>query len=254
MEPINISWAALKSFVGVRKTSMQIIEEPGVKYLCMAFDGQLAVRCDIAFTGDPAADGSDHADLLANYLATANRTPKQSVVTDLEQDNIDLALASDQGVFVDNICKLSLKIPGDVGQIGSRRIGGGYGFTDVFGWGDRVKDVSVVDKDFMYAGLPGFYAATPALQGIPDTDGLSWADVAPDGVELGSYIDKALDSFCQGWRLWCDDGNQGGVDIDPLGGLAKLPGGAYLVVTIEKTDTSAATRAALNAWWGKPST
>jgi hypothetical protein len=240
----------MKAFVVARRTSMQIIEEPDVKFVCMAFDGQLAVRCDVAHTGNPAAENSDHADLLANWLPTANRTPKQSVVSELEQDNVDLALASDDQAFIGNVCRLSLLVPGAVGVIGARKIGGGYGFTDVFGWGDRVKSVDVIDKDFKYAGLA--YPATPAEAGIPGTEGLSWADVMPDGVEMGSYVDKDLAVEFQGWRLWCDDGNQGGVDIDPLGGLAKLPGQAYLVITIEKTAQSQATRAALNAWWGKP--
>lgn len=166
------------------------------------------------------------------------------VITASEKDDIDLKLASDEQSFVGNICTLSLKIPGTLGQVGARKIGGGYGFTDVFGWGDRVTKVELVDKDYVYAGI--LYPSEPEPN-------VTWAQAMPDGVVLGSYVDDEQDAHRQGWRLWCDDGGQGGVDIDPLGGLAKLLALCYLVVTIEKTQASTASKAALNAWWAKPS-
>lgn len=173
----------------------------------------------------------------------------KEVVTQLEKPDKDLLLASASASFVGDVCTLQIKIPGELGDFSARYVAGGYAFTNIFGWGDRVTAVSVVDKDFAYAGLA--YPATPTEAGVPGVEGLSWAEVMPDGVVLGSYTDDFCEEPNRGWRLWCEDGNQGGMDIDPLGGFGKLPALAYITVIIEKTATSGATDAAINVWWGK---
>lgn len=174
---------------------------------------------------------------------------EKEVVTQLEKDDKELVLASIEGAFEGDTCELSIRIPGSVGELHGRFIAGGYGFTDQFGWGDRVKDIKVVDTDFGWAGIA--YPATPHEAGIPGTEGMTWAQVMPDGVEMGSYVDKECEESEQGWRMWCDEGNQGGVDIDPLGGFGKLPSATDMVIVIEKVSGNPATKAAVNLWWGK---
>ena len=194
--------------------------------------------------------GSDHSDFEENYKPYANTYKASEVVTQQEKPDKDLVLASIEGPFSGNACALQIKIPGEAGNLQSRLVAGGYAFTDVFGWGDRITKVSVLDKDYVYAGVA--YSATPLEAGIPGAnEETTWADIFPDGTPLGSFIDEECDEGFHGWRLWCEDGNQGGIDIDPIGGYGSLPGAAYLTVVIEKTETSGATKAAVNIWWGK---
>jgi hypothetical protein len=167
----------------------------------------------------------------------------RKVTTALEEPDKDLVLASDDQPFNGNTCRLKILVPGEIGQQGARLIAGGYGFTDKYGWGDRVSNAQLVDCDYVYAGV--LYPSEPA-------PGVTWAEAQPDGVELGSFVDTDLAEEFRGWRLWADDGGQGGVDIDPLGGFGKLLAKCYLVVTITKKDGSLAGNAALNVWWGRP--
>lgn len=183
-----------------------------------------------------------------NYL---KGTGPQEVVTLLEKSDKGLRLASAESTFTGNDCVIDVPIPGTLGTIG-RYAAGGYGFTDIYGFGDRVTDVSLVDITFVYAGI--LYPATPIEAGIPGTEGLSWADVMPTGVVLGSFHDDDVDPSMKGWRLWCDDGNQGGIDIDPLGGYGEMLAQTVLRIIFLKTGSSGATKAAVNLWWGKQAT
>jgi hypothetical protein len=180
--------------------------------------------------------------------ADGNRV--QNVITVLEQDNKSLALASAEGDFVDDTCELVVKIPGAVGSVG-RYIKEGYAFCDQYAWGIRLERAALVDKDFVYAGMAGFYPATPTEAGIPGVEGLSWAQVQPDGVELGDYCDTEVAAVNKGWRLWCDEGNQGGCDIDNMAGYGNLYGQAYLVLYFTKpAAATTTTKMAANLQWG----
>ena len=210
------------------------------------------VLVDIANGIAVVNDGSvDITNVNTAIVYLKDGMPKD-VTTQLEKDDKELVLASDEQAFSGTTCTLSVKIPGTLGDMTSRYVAGGYCFTNVFGWGDRVTNIQVLDKDFVYAGLA--YPGTPEAAGIPNTTGLAWVDIMPGGVEMGTYADVACPAAQQGWRLWCDEGSQGGIDIDPLGGFGKLPGLAFLVVTLEKTGSSAATQAVVNIWWGKKKT
>lgn len=186
----------------------------------------------------------------AQHLSYLINTPATEVVTQAEKDDKELVLASIEGDFAGNECVLKIKIPGTPGNLSGRYIAGGYGFTDIYCWGDRVSKVEVIDIDFDLAGI--LYPATPAeagIEGLPE--GTQWVDIMPLGVALGSYTDDECPEACRGWRLWCDDGNQGGVDIDPLAGYGKLPSAAWMVLTFTKKPASTASHACVNLWWGK---
>ena len=167
----------------------------------------------------------------------------QDVATELERPDKDLVLASDEQPFVGMTCVLSIRIPGTVGQSDSRKIAGGRCFTDVYGWGDRATKVKLVDKDYVYAGV--LYPAEPE-------PGVTWAEAMPNGVDMGGYTDDDLPDANRGWRMWCGGGNQGTVDVVTLAGFGNLLAMCYLEITLEKQVGNPASRAALNAWWGKP--
>lgn len=238
-----LGWTEFKSFILTKSLSIQFVESNNV-YAMWATD--IVTHECLINKSSPASD--DQTDFETNYKSAGNKAVRTEVVTQLEKEDKSLTLASDMQSFVGNVCTLSIQVPGNVGDIG-RYIAGGYGFTDVYCFGDRVSKVQLVDKNYVYAGIA--YPATPAEAGIPGTAGLSWQQVMPDGVILGSYHDEDVPAVQQGWRLWADDGGQGGVDIDPLGGFGKLYAQAYLVIRMEKLANSLATKASVNLWWGK---
>lgn len=236
VDSVAHTYAGQEILVGNEYT-IQTIEE-----IKMASDDDLLA--DIASLKAVINNGSSDILGVSNQIDYLKSNLSKEVTTQMEKSDKDLVLASDMQPFIGNICTLQVLVPGAPGVVGSRLIAGGYGFTNVFGWNDRVSKVQLLDKDYVYAG--SLYPAEAA-------PGVTWADAMPLGVELGSYTDDDLPEAYRGWRLWCDDGNQGGIDIDPLGGFGKLLSLCYLTITVEKTNTSGATHAALNVWWGRPS-
>jgi hypothetical protein len=241
-----VDYQTIKNFVTSRKVPFQYIETEAA-YITWATHGVMTLTCDIPKTL-PETPNAEQEDFETNFKSAANANQMTYVVNPLDEPDLDLVLASDEKPFTGNECTLELFIPGEPGIIG-RKIAGGYGFTDKFHWGDRVTNVQLVDKNFIYAG--SLYPATPIEAGIPGTEGLSWADIMPSGVVLGSQVDEEQPEENRGWRFWEDEGGQGGVDIDPLGGLGKLLSLCYMRVTVVKKNESPATKAAFNAWWGK---
>jgi hypothetical protein len=214
-----------------------------------AFRNDVNLRFDLSTRSVEIFDGAETWTGL-DALLCLDRDRKNNVVTSIEQPNKDLVLASDDQPFIGNVCTLTLFVPGQMGDLGTRQIAGGYVFSDHYGWGDRANKCLLLDKDFIYAGI--FYAQTPTDAGIEGVEGLTWADVMPEGVEMGSYTDDALPEYNRGWRLWADDGGQGGADIDTIGGFGRLLSLCYLVVVLTKKDASPATNGCFNAWWAKP--
>lgn len=237
---LKLSWEKFKANYQGRGLYPRFIEGDD-RWVLVCDDGAITTFCSFM------KDSNEESDFLT-VQSQFNISGQKEVVTLLEKEDKSLKLASIEGSFSGNLCVLEIKIPGTLGKVG-RYIGGGYGFTDVYFFGDRITKAELVDKEFVYAGL--LYPATPAEAGIPGTQGLGWIDVVPDGQVLGSYHDTEVDSVNSGWRLWCDDGNQGGCDIDPLGGYGKLYAQAYLRITFEKKASSSATKAAVDLWWGE---
>lgn len=236
---MKVYWQTIKDFVDARKLSIQWIDVDN-KYYMKAIDGPFSLDCEL---DKNPSDTTDLLDFETNYKPLGNKSVITDVVGPFEKSDKDLVLASDDQPFVGNICTLQLLVPGTLGEVGARQIAGGYGFTDIYYFGDRISKVELRDKDYAYAGI--LYPAEPS-------PGVTWAEAEPDGVVMGSYVDDDLPEAYRGWRLWADDGGQGGVDIDPIGGFGKLLALCYLTIVVEKKPASGATRACLNSWWSKP--
>lgn len=192
-------------------------------------------------------NGENNIEGIAAQIAFLQNKNPQEVITQLEKDDKTLGLASAEGAFVGENCTLEIEIPGTVGSVG-RFVKQGYAFSDTYTWGMRLMRTALVDKAFLYAGT--LYPATPTEAGIPGVEGLAWADVQPNGVELGDYCDTQVDISQKGWRLWCDDGGQGGCDIDNLAGYGNLLAGCFLVLEFSKPVGGTALYMAANIQWG----
>jgi len=247
MEPISVSWDTFKDWAVIKK-KLKVQELLGTDnvYNLLAFDGSMGASCRIAKDNPPSSDQDDYEN---NYQSASNKAGEINVITSIEKPDKDLVLASDDQPFIGNVCTLSLYVPGNLGDLGTRQIAGGYVFTDKYYFGDRASKCALLDKDYSYAG--SLYPATPLEAGVPNSEGLAWSEVYPDGFVLGTYTDDELPENNRGWRLWADDGGQGGADIDTIGGFGLLLSCCYLVITLEKKQDSTATRGAFNAWWGK---
>lgn len=243
---IELPWSDFKTQILDNPIWKWVYFEINNHYQIYAKQGDFTVLCKIF--------KDSNADQLAfevYYKDNVSENLDHNVTTQEEKNDKDLKLASVESSFSENTCVLEIKIPESMAELPmeGRSIAGGYLFTDVYGWNDRLLKIELIDKDFLYAG--DLYPATPTEAGIPDVEGLTWAQVKPDGIVLNGFHDTDVPTEKQGWRLWCDDGNQGGTDIYPLGGFGKLVKDTYLQITVEKTATSGATKAAVNLWWGK---
>ena len=85
-----------------------------------------------------------------------------------------------------------------------------------------VLNFNIVDKEFIYAGI--LYPPTPIEAGIPGTEGLTWAQVTPNGVHL--------ENFGEDINVITDRQDQG---KEEAGYWAELPAGLY--VEIKYTST-----------------
>lgn len=85
--------------------------------------------------------------------------------------------------------------------------------------GDYVS-MLIVDKDYLYAGV--LYPATPAEAGIPGTEGLTWAQVMPNGVVLREHVKKKYIDV---------SGTAGRLYIESKSGPALVPAGVYMRTT-----------------------
>jgi hypothetical protein len=94
------------------------------------------------------------------------------------------------------------------------------------------------------------YPSTPTEAGLPGVEGLQWEDILPFGVPLGEYCDEAMPEINRGWRMWAEEGGQGGCDIDNLAGYGSLYGAAYLVLKFTKPEGSDAQFVSANISWG----
>jgi len=243
---IQLEWDSFKSAIENQNGQVRCISLEK-NYLCKYVEGNLSLVCFVPKETEQATE------LESNFLPGWNLPIKQEVETQLEKDDKTLGLASAFAEFSGGVCELEIKIPGTEPGI-KRYVKEGYAFTDAYRFGTRITKVHVIDKDFMYAGIPGFYPATPTEAGIPGVDGLSWADVMPGGVDLGGYHDPEMPEINQGWRMWAEEGGQGGCDIDNLAGYGSLPAGTYLMIRIEVPSGTGPepTKAAANIQWGIP--
>lgn len=218
---IDVDWATLKTYI-TNKAKLRYIDRETF-YLISYKDDDSTFQCSILIE-DPA--NADQDDFETNYKEDANKPILKEVRTQFERDDLILKLACAQGVVDENQeCILTLIVPGTPGVNSGRYVAGGYGFSDIYTFGDKFAKVEIVDID----DLLGY---------------------GPNTV-LASYHDDDLPEANQGWLLWCEDGNQGGVDIDPIGYYGNIPSGLYLRITYKGVETTLATKVAVNIWWGE---
>jgi hypothetical protein len=155
-----------------------------------------------------------------------NRTQKQKVITEFELEDKVLRLATVGGVYDENgECEIEIKVPGDFDPLDpSRFVAEAYILTDRFYFGDKLTQIFVVDKD----NVIGYGA----------------------GVVIERYYDVDAPLMNQGWLFYPTHQNAGEIEIEPLGGFARIPGGLYIVARFKKLADSPATRVSAMVWWG----
>jgi hypothetical protein len=172
----------------------------------------------------------DQQDFENNYKLLGNKPLLiNEVKTQFEREDLVLKLSCKEGT-VDTItkeCTLTVQVPGTFGVDSGRFVDDGYCFTNVYTWGDRVSAVEIVDVDNLLGYGAGFIAER--------------------------YHDNDLPEANQGWMLWCEEGTQGGIDINKIGGYGQIPSGLYLRVKFKGVPATLATKVAINISWGKKS-
>lgn len=173
-------------------------------------------------------DLAELADFTENYFSMSGLgLMKSKVITEFELDDKVLKLASGIGTFDGNgDCTIEIPIPGAFDPLEpSRYIAGGYANTDLYGWGDRCTEVNILDKD----NILGMGA----------------------GAVLETYHDNEVAEENRGWRFYASEGGEGEIEIEPIGGFGKIPGGLYLQIKFKRANGNPATKVQANLWWGK---
>ena len=86
-------------------------------------------------------------------------------------------------------------------------------------------DLNIVDKEYLFKGK--FYPETPTEAGIPGVEGLTWAQVIPDGV--------VLDAFGKDVQVSTDKQDQG---KEQEGYWARLLQGMYIEIKYKSSSLS----------------
>lgn len=218
---MEINWPNFKSVLEQKDLNLQSVVV-GDNIWLVAMDGFYKVECLIPNDVTHA----DYIDYQASHAANANKLLQTKVVTEFEMSNKMLRLSSAEGTFdLAGDAVLEVKIPGTFSLTNpARLLAEAYVYEDVFGWGDRMTKVEIVDKD----NLLGF-GSTFVLETLHD----------PDVPEEN-----------RGWRFYPSHQNSGEMEIEPLGGFGELPGGMWLRGTFKRAPGNTATKIIVDIWWG----
>ena len=184
----------------------------------------------VHFTSDLSAGDETLLDgVVAAHDGEALPLAPQEVVTQREKPDKILKMASCEAeVQGDSTATADLKVPGtfngvdgDAGCSG-RWIDAGTAWISNVAPGDRVCEVSVVDKD----NLLGYGANTV----------------------IKTYHDDEVAEAEKGWYL---NNNQGMVQVDAMGGYGFLPSGLYLRIKAKKAGGVTTGTLYVNLKWGK---
>lgn len=220
MSQLSLDWDKFKEIVDDRNLSIQYIEFSN-QYYCKLFDYPFEAECWISKDG-----GIPQTEFEASYKAIGNRTPKQKVITEFELEDKVLRLAKAEATYDGNgDAFVEVQVPGAFDPLNpSRLIAEAYCVTDSFYWGDNLTQVYVYDKDNILGYGPG--------------------------TVLERYHDYELPEANQGWFFYPTHQNHGEIEIEPLGGFARLPGGLWLRAEFKKEALSPATKVMCVIWWG----
>ena len=218
---MEISWTQFKQFLSDRNVGCNYVEI-GNNYHLNAFDNSFKVDCILPLDRNLSLDTIDFED---NYKASSNQKIKNTVQTEFERTDIVLKIASDSTIFDgNNDAVLNFQVPGTPGTTDGRYVAGGYAFTDVMGFGDKVTEINVIDIDDLLG-----YGANTVIQTYHETD---------------------MSESNKGWYFWPSPQAGGEIEIDPMGYYGFLPSGLYLQIKFKKTVASGATKVYCNCWWG----
>lgn len=171
-------------------------------------------------------DGADQIDFEMNYKDAITNTFTDNTQTQFERTDIVLKCAKYTAAFSSGHAEISIKVPGTPGSGDGRYVAGGYAFTDLFSFGDKMKSISIVDVDNLLG-----YGAHTVIQ---------------------TYHDSNVDETNNGWYMWpshsVSGSASGEIEIDPLGYYGFIPSGLYLEIYFE---SSVATNVYCDVWWGQ---
>ena len=183
------------------------------------------VLTDIASGDGLINDGSNDIESVNSAIEYLKQTQPRAVITQFERTDIVLKIASDSTIFDgNNEAVLNFLVPGTPGSTDGRYVAGGYAFTDVMGFGDKVEEINVIDIDDILG-----YGANTIVQTYHETD---------------------MSESNKGWYFWPSPQAGGEIEIDPMGYYGFLPSGLYMQIKFKKTVASGATKVYCNVWWG----
>jgi len=214
---LDLTWNEFKEAISLKVMSIQYVSTSSY-YWIKAFDSQFEIGTAIQIS-DPKND--DQIDFETNYKPTANKPQTSKVQTKFELDEIILQLACISGQ-ADNDGNLVMlfEIPGEVGSP-SRYIAGGYGFIDNYTWESKILKVEVVDENDIFGFGPG--------------------------TVLKYYHDEEAGLNNQGWYFWKTFGDEGEVEIEPVGWYGELYAGLFIKITFKINPLA---KVKINLHWG----
>lgn len=216
---MQVSWQAFKSHIqGNTDAYPQKTEDADNVYMFSRHGFQCTVNKRL--------QGDDYAEIAA-LAATFNKQQQSRVVTEFEISDKVARLAKITGEFdINGECVLELQVPGSFSLTSpGRLVAEAYCIEDVFGWGDAVTTIELIDKD----NLSGLGANT-VLETFHDPD-----------VALAN----------RGWYFYPTFGGAGELEVSPIGGFGELIGGTYLRATFKKAVGSTAQKVIACIWWGE---
>jgi hypothetical protein len=212
---MEVSWVAIKNYIALWGVGLLTVEDDeNILIFASHFSSSFYARIK------KSVQLEDLADFDENYRAIANTTVAGEVVTQFEKNDKVLKLASATGSFEANEARCAIVVPS-----GGRHIAGGYGWSDKYFFGDRIREVNVLDLNDVLG-----YGASAVVK---------------------TYHDVEVEDKNKGWRLYPAHQDSGEIEIDPIGGYGFIPEGFALEIVFEKVPGSSASFVACDIWWGK---
>jgi hypothetical protein len=214
---IELPWSEFKSQVLDTVGWQWIYFDIDNTYKIFAKQNDFTVLCKIF-----KDSGADQTDFEGNYQSLVSSRFENNVRTKFEVDEIVLKLAKISGQADSNgDLSLEIQVPGSIANV-ERYVSGGYAYVDNYAWTDAVTKIEVKDND----NVLGYGA----------------------GAVLKTYHDADVPTDNQGWFFEKHHGNEGVVEIEPMGWYGQFNGELYLKLTF-KVSANAKVKAIL--WWGK---
>lgn len=215
---IELSWENFKTQVLDTNVWQWTYFEVNDEYHIYAKQNGFVILCKINKTNDP----TNSTEFEDDYMSLVSFQIIDKVQSRFEMDEIVLKLAKINGQADSNgDLALELVIPGTFG-VTERYIQGGYAYTDSYQFTDAVTKIEVLDyQNYMNYGA---------------------------NTVLKIYHDSEVDTANQGWYFEKHFGNEGVVEIEPMGWYGQFLGDLKLKITF-KVAANANVKCLI--WWGK---